>query len=129
MILDDDDDVTDFPDTKCELTQAEVYAIQRYLLDKVAMCLDAERDCQKMDPLGGNLGIRDELREWRQRRATIELLINQLPMPIRKEAAKAKAKASTKAKASEIKTPQKRAKPTPAARKTLMRMLAKRPKG
>jgi len=121
----------DVPATECTLTQAEVEAIRRYLLSKVALCLDAEADCRKMDPLGGNLAIRDELREWQQKRATIEMLLSQLPMPVRKEAAKArKAKVSTKAKAKAKKkeSGQKRAKPTPTARKTLMRLLAKRPK-
>jgi hypothetical protein len=90
------------------------------------LCLDAERDCRKMDPLGGDLAIRDELHEWQQRRATIELLLGQLPMPVRKEAAKKKSKTTTKARKS--KASHKRAKPTPTARKSLMRMLAKRPK-
>jgi hypothetical protein len=124
MLLDDDKTEFDEPTTECLLTQAEVEAIRRYLLDKVALCLDAERDCRKMDPLGGDLAIRDELREWQQRRATIEFLLGQLPMPIRKEAAKAR---KAKTKASKGKASHKRAKPTPTARKALMRMLTKRP--
>jgi len=119
----------DVPATECMLTQSEVEAIRRYLLDKVALCLDAERDCKKMDPLGGDLAIRDELRDWQQKRATIEMLLGQLPMPVRKEVAKArKAKASTKAKVKKKESGQKRAKPTPTARKSLLRMLARRPK-
>jgi hypothetical protein len=116
----------DEPTMKCTLKQSEVNAIKRYLLSKVAMCLDAEADCRKMDPLGGDLAIRDELRDWQQKRETIEMLLGQLPMPVRKKAAKAAAKAN-KAPA-KAKVSHKRAKPTPEARETLAKILIKRPK-
>lgn len=122
----------DAPDLACTFTQAEVDAIRRYLLSKVSLCLDAENDCRKMDPLGGSLAVRDELRDWQQKRATIEFLLGQLPMPVRKKAAKAaakaiKAKAKARAKASEkVKAiPKWKAKPTLSARKALTQILTR----